>query len=632
MGVNEDEYWVPEHVREWLRSLGFSLPLEDMESHIRAWDRWMRALGDFYDYRDTDGVGRLYEVHRRSIHPAMRVCREWGSLLLNDRTQVACAEQTCTDWLAAWMARTGFLASAQECVVRAFGLETGAWALWVDASAGEVRVRRYDARMVVPLTWDEEGVTECAFVTRTFWRGRAVDQVQLHLRGGAGGSFFSPSESLGKGASASSSRLTDGGGEGTYRIVTACFDRDGNRVEPEGVCPVYDTGSVWPTFSIVKPAVDNTRVDMSPYGQSVFADAVDAIQAVDLCYDAMMSEIDNGKMRVFLSDVMFDTERDGKGGRVSIPFGKADCTVFRKVMSTEDTIHEFAPTLRTEAQARAFRVALQTLGVLCGFGINYFDLENVGYVKTATEVSADNSALMRNIRRHERALEGAIAGICRALMAAERRLGVELPDEGLVRVTFDDSIITDTTAEKRQDMDEVAAGLLEPWKYRRKWYGAVGPWLAAAGGGGAGWAASSLVRAAGGAGRFPSRARNGAEAGGLRTTLDGQRVVVGCGHLGRRLRARRSSRSSRDTGGKGRLRYTVLSLQILAEPLPWEAPSSPDPDRGDLIPFRQPRYHAARYAEDRGNLGGLEKVAVALERVGVHRLSNFPRLCSCRRK
>ena len=198
------------------------------------------------------------------------------------------------------------------------------------------------------------------------------------------------------------------------RIVTACFDRDGNRVEPEGVCPVYDTGSVWPTFSIVKPAVDNTRVDMSPYGQSVFADAVDAIQAVDLCYDAMMSEIDNGKMRVFLSDVMFDMERDGKGGRVSIPFGKGDCTVFRKVMSTEDTIHEFAPQLRTEDQARAFRVALQTLGDLCGFGINYFDLENVGYVKTATEVSADNSALMRNIRRHERALEGAIAGICRA--------------------------------------------------------------------------------------------------------------------------------------------------------------------------------------------------------------------------
>lgn len=184
-----------------------------------------------------------------------------------------------------------------------------------------------------------------------------------------------------------------------------------------------------------------------------------------------MSEIDNGKMRVFLSDVMFDVERDGKGGRVSIPFGKADCTVFRKVMSTEDTIHEFAPALRTEGQARAFRVALQTLGDLCGFGLDYFDLDRTGYLRTATEVSADNSALMRNIRRHEHALEGAIAGICHALLATEQALGEGLPDEGAVRVTFDDSIITDTSAEKRQDMDEVAAGLMEPWEYRAKWYG-----------------------------------------------------------------------------------------------------------------------------------------------------------------
>lgn len=116
-------------------------------------------------------------------------------------------------------------------------------------------------------------------------------------------------------------------------------------------------------------------------------------------------------------------------------------------------------------------MALQTLGDPCGFGINYFDLENVGYMRTTTEASTDSSALMRNIRRHEHTLEGAIAGICRALLAVERTLGAGLPDEDGVRVTFDDSIITDTTAEKRQDMDEVAAGLMQGWEYRAKWYG-----------------------------------------------------------------------------------------------------------------------------------------------------------------
>lgn len=36
---------------------------------------------------------------------------------------------------------------------------------------------------------------------------------------------------------------------------------------------------------------------------------------------------------------------------------------------------------------------------------------------------------------------------------------------------FDDSIVTDTAAEKAQDMAEVAAGLMQPWEYRVRWYG-----------------------------------------------------------------------------------------------------------------------------------------------------------------
>ena len=95
----------------------------------------------------------------------------------------------------------------------------------------------------------------------------------------------------------------------------------------------------------------------------------------------------------------------------------------------------------------------------------------MGYVKTATEVPADNSALMRIIRRHEHAPEGAIAGICCALLTTERNLGVGPPDEGLVHITFDNSIITDTTAEKKQGMNEVAAGLMAGREYHAKWYG-----------------------------------------------------------------------------------------------------------------------------------------------------------------
>lgn len=33
-----DEYWVPEYVKDYLRGLGFVLPLDDMEPWIRSWD------------------------------------------------------------------------------------------------------------------------------------------------------------------------------------------------------------------------------------------------------------------------------------------------------------------------------------------------------------------------------------------------------------------------------------------------------------------------------------------------------------------------------------------------------------------------------------------------------------------
>lgn len=515
-----------------------------MEEHIRAWHEWMEASGAFYDYRDSDGFGRVYEVHRRSIHPAMRVCREWGSLLLNDKAQVVSESQECTEWLGSFFTQTGFFPAAQATVVRAFGMGTGAWALWVDADRKDVRIRRYDARMVIPLSWDEDRVTECAFVTRAFYRGKAVDQLQMHLIGDGSisstpspalsspalPSLSSPSHGLSSpyaraetstgresraasspygavgdgtattgfpaspshgnavslspsenGASLSLSSSSPSEAKAgnvavasdafpTYRIVTVCFDDEGRRIEPEGVCAEYDTGRPFPTFAIVKPAIENTRVDMSPYGQSIFADAIDAIQAVDVAFDAMITEVDISKMRVFLSDVMFDREQDGKKKRVAIPFGRQDCTMFRKVMSSDDMIQEFAPALRTSSQVEAFRIALQMLGDLCGLGLTYFDFDSTGYVKTATEVSSDNSALMRNIARHEHVLEQSITGIARALLHIVRGFGVDLPHEGDLKVMFDDSIITDTYQEKKQDLSEVGVTMTVA-EFRTKWHG-----------------------------------------------------------------------------------------------------------------------------------------------------------------
>jgi hypothetical protein len=48
---------------------------------------------------------------------------------------------------------------------------------------------------------------------------------------------------------------------------------------------------------------------------------------------------------------------------------------------------------------------------------------------------------MRNIRRHENALQDPITAIARAVMTVSRGFGDVIPDEGAMNVMFDDSII-----------------------------------------------------------------------------------------------------------------------------------------------------------------------------------------------
>lgn len=441
-----ERYTVPAHVQDFIKAQGYPFPASDMDTYIQAWWELLHAHGDFWDYNDRSG-GVYRRVHRRSIRPAKRVAKEWATLMLDEKTTVDCGEQTCTDWLAAYYSRIGFFARAQRLVQQAFALGTGAWALWLDTERGAMQVRRYSGSAVLPLSWDDDGVSECAFASQASVGGKIVDQVQMHLR------------------------RDDG-----YHIVSHLWDaRTGREIEIEGVAEDLPTGCPTPTFAIVTPGTDNTCVELSPYGESVYADAIDTLQSVDLCYDAIMNEVDLSKMRVFISDLLIDYQRDGEQV-VALPFGH-DNVVFRKVdtganSSVKDSIEVSAPAMRTAEQLQAYRAALQSMGDACGFGLHYFDIDQTGGIRTATEVSSDNSQLMRSIATHENALGASLAQISRAVLHCARSvLSISLPAEGDLRVIFDDSIIQDTQALKQQDMAEVTAGVMSPWEYRVKWYG-----------------------------------------------------------------------------------------------------------------------------------------------------------------
>lgn len=456
-----ETFTVTEAMRRQLRALGYA-PDTSMADHVERWWRWYTATDAWYEMR-REVLGHTFRVRRRSVRPARFVCREWASAILDDDGTTITVEglgegrapsddgqpdgreaariEDVGDWLADWCDRNKFVSKAQMSLERAFALGTAAMALWFHVDAqGDLRIRprRYDARMVLPLTWDDDEVRECAFVTTARYKGKAVDQLQCHVLGDDG-----------------------------YHVRTFLFEkgREDPIVDAE-ILDDYPTGTHRPAFCVLRPALDNVYSDGTALGQSVFADAIDAVKGVDNAWDSLQDEIDTTKVKVFMTDDLIDVV-DDHGRPVPVPMSP-DNVVIRKLQGSggQQMLETFQPDIRTEPLVSALNIALAELGALCGFGPNYLRFDKDGGLKTAKEVSSDNSTFARNIRKHENEIEPQLEGLLGCLVdCACGTHGAQ------VNVRFDDSIISDTDTEKDMFMAEIGAGVRAPWEYRMQFLG-----------------------------------------------------------------------------------------------------------------------------------------------------------------
>lgn len=446
----DNQFEVPAYVSEEITSRGYAMP-PDMSAHIETWYQWYTATHPFYKERYLGVDGRSHERQKLSLRPARRVCREWASLIANEmRAQSESAD--ANEWVRGFCEDEGLYALFQRGIERAFAMGTGAMALWFDVRDGEtsIRVRRYDAKMVLPLTWDEDGTSECAFCTRVTAKGKQAVQLQMHVMDAE---------------------------TGTYHIRTKVW-RDGKPLDPAslGIIEDFDTRCAERTFCLLSPAIDNTVQDTSPYGVSVFHDAIDAMRMLDTAWTALYDETDLLRAVLMIPDTMIDVEAEEDGSKRAVPFGSREQRLYRLTSASigeEGKPYAFAPAMRTDAIHGVYADACAALGDECGFGSQYFKPDKAGGLKTATEVSSDNSALMRNIRNHENALGKELGRLLTALVECARVNTGASVAEGFepVSIVWDDSIITDTQAEKTQMLAEIAAGVVPKWMYLVRFYG-----------------------------------------------------------------------------------------------------------------------------------------------------------------
>ncbi len=446
-----EEFSLSSKAKEIIKDAGYEL-YTTMDTHIQEWYSWYTTSND--DFYKVDYVVKAGDTEskksrdRYSLKPAKRVCREYASLILTEDTEISVDTSKANAWLQDYLSRNSFWPSGQNLIERAFAIGTGAWVLDYDikqnAAESKVRIQRHDARMLKPLSWDVEGISECAIADRITHKGKSIERLALYVLD-----------------------------EGTYHVKMHLI-KDNAEITPEelGYISDFDTQSPRKPFGIVIPGIDNTLADFSPYGMSIFADAVDAIKAVDLAFDSLYQEVDLTQVKIFASEEMLDIDvRNGK----AIPLSKQDMQTYRMMegQNASRFIDIFSPNIRTDPLKQALNIALAELGEECGFGQNYFTLDKAGGLKTATEVVADNGALMRNVKKHENVVRTAIQDVMGALLDTARiHCDADIEqDFGAVSVKFDDSVITDTQTAKNQMLAEIAAGVLPKWKYAETWYG-----------------------------------------------------------------------------------------------------------------------------------------------------------------
>ncbi len=424
---------------DWLSEMGYS-PDTRMAGAIAEWEGWYAARNGWYDYTVQRGQDD-FPVHRESLHPAAAVAEEWSNLLMNERLDITSPDEAMSSVIERHF--SGFGVGQAEFVAKAFALGTGAWAI----SAGgvsddglanphaDIRIAAYTGGQVMPLTWSGDGCLQCAFASRVEIGGRDYDQCQAHVLAG-----------------------------GTYHILTQLFDTTSHRrATRDDVVADLDTKSPLPTFAIVRPACPNTLFSSSAMGASVFAKGISAIKATDEALTSFLTHMRVGRPKLFVADTMVAKRKvkgpDGRDKTVYDAFGEADDIVYRVPPGEEGAsqMEVVQPSLCVAENEEAVNAGLKMLALTCGLGDNYWSWDGKSGLKTATEVVSDSSMLARSLRKHQNSLERSVIRLVRAVAGVCRHLcGTPVDTAAEVVIDFDDSIITDTQADKNMALTEIS--------------------------------------------------------------------------------------------------------------------------------------------------------------------------------
>ena len=414
------------------------------------WAQWYAGdVKDFHSYQDYNGVKKL-TCHRRTLNMAKKVCEDWANLLLNEKTQVTYGEGNEQEQFDELLNSVNFWQRGNIGIEKTFALGNGAFVESFDEKK-QVRFQFVQAKKIKPLNIEQDKVTECAFVNENSYQ----TIIQIHLRGYVQDNKFYEDENK------------------NYCVRTVVYKKTtlnsedlGDKIKDE----VIDTGSDKAWFQMYKPNIaNNIKID-SPFGISVFANALDTLQGVDLAYDGFCEEMRLGKGRIFINKQL--TNYDEKGEHLVFDVNQ---TGFYYLGGGADKqpVTFYNPQVRVDQYFNGVNNGLNILSSKVGFGENHYRFNQSG-LSTATQVMSEQNEKFKTKKKHEILLNEVIVDACKALMYISNNFtdnDFKFDIDANIGVVFDDSIIEDKATEMLNDRQDVASGIMSKVEYRMKHYG-----------------------------------------------------------------------------------------------------------------------------------------------------------------
>lgn len=405
------------------------------------------------------------------------VCSELAGMVWTDQCDVRVSmtggpeDDPLSDFVEHVLRENNFSRKMREAVETAAALGGEALKVWYEPKYddegrvidGRIRVGYVMADQFVPTAWTNAEVTEGIFVTRQAKDGYYYTKLEWHKWNGT-----------------------------TYVINNQLYRTQirRNGAEDQDILGYqYPLAMVYPyldeetrievdhsLFSYFKTPEANNLDDNSPLGISVYANVMETLHAIDICFDSFVREFRLGKKRIIVPARAVQSVVDPATGNRLRYFNATDETY--EALATDDIdslkIHDNSVELRVEEHVSALNAFLNILCLQVGLSAGTFSFDRSSGLKTATEVISENSKTYKTVRNFQNQITPAVERLVESIIDVaslydvtwEGRPIKELAAGGYeVKVSMDDGILQDRQTNIQEGISLCGAGLMSKYTF-----------------------------------------------------------------------------------------------------------------------------------------------------------------------